>query len=124
MSTDKKERSLELFVGGWPVGYSVVLEDKVLVYKKTTNEGDTTGKRITPSSSAWSRFWRACQKIGISKWKSNYEPEYFVCDGTGWEFNIQGPELTYKGKGNNEFPTGFVSFLSAVRKLLGGLEFE
>jgi hypothetical protein len=115
----------EVAIGGWPLGYKVTMDtDGTLAYIKEENGKEPTEIRVTPSARDWSRFWHACQKVGIKDWKSSYEPEYPVCDGTGWEFNIQTPELTYKGEGDNEFPAGFDSFLAAIRRLLGGLEFE
>jgi hypothetical protein len=116
-----------LSIGGYPIGYGVEVDDHdALTYTACgfNGESDIDVKlSVTPSLDAWARFWRSCKRIGVDKWREHYEPEGFVADGTNWEFDIQTPELTYKGEGDNAYPLGFKAFCSAVSRLLGGLEF-
>jgi hypothetical protein len=115
----------KLSIGGWPLWYSVELDTKAtsLLYKKMQDGKEAIEFILSPSLDAWARFWSSCKKIGVDKWRKRYEPEYFVTDGTGWTFDIQTPELTYTGGGDNAYPEEFEAFCSAVSHLLGGLEF-
>jgi hypothetical protein len=87
-------------------------------------EYDRTGEKreyVTPSESAWERFARSCERIGVRKWKSDYTSEDY--DGGFWSIEIDFDGLYYKGNGDGAFPVGFRVFCSAVSRLLGGLKF-
>jgi hypothetical protein len=115
----------EVSIGGWPLWYSVSLNSDGTLLHKTMQDGEEPIEVISPpSSDAWRRFLRTCTRIHINKWKTQYESDSFVCDGTHWHFDIQFPELTYKGEGDNAYPIGFKTFCAAVRRLVCGLEFS
>jgi hypothetical protein len=121
----KHENEFTLSIGGsmGPWIKVVLSGEKALKYIMQYSGQPPTEKIISPSSEEWARFWRSCKRIGIDKWKERYNPESIVSDGTWWVFNIHMPSLMYKGEGDNAYPIGFNAFLSAVSRLLGGLEF-
>ena len=80
-------------------------------------------KFVTPPTEAWARFMRACAHLGIRKWKESYSPDVEIYDGGLWSVDINLDGFKYQGNGDGDFPVGFKSFISAVSRLLGGLEF-
>jgi hypothetical protein len=123
MKRHKEELTLSIggFMGPW---ITIVMNDEnTLKFAMRYSGQPPTDKTISPSLDEWARFWRSCKRIGVDKWKERYEPEGIVSDGTWWTFNIQTPELAYKGEGDNAYPPGFKTFCSAVSRLIGGLEF-
>ena len=122
MNENQNERKLNISIGGYPgPWYSVSLEpDGRLKYIEQTEDGETE-KFVTPSESDWERFRRSCQRIGIDNWVDIYMQP--ACDGTSWSFDIELDSLKSEVKGDNHYPSGFEAFLSATRRLLGGLNF-
>jgi hypothetical protein len=119
------KRTAALSVGGFHgTSYSVFIQGDQATYKAHSREGEPLSEEIALPSPKWVEFVESCKRIGITKWKARYEPEELVCDGTGWEFDIDSDEITYHGEGNNAYPKGFKKFLPAVQKLLNGLAFE
>jgi hypothetical protein len=123
MSEKEIERKLNLVIGGYPgPWYEVSLEpDGRLRHVEQTQDGETE-TFVTPSKEDWERFLRSCKRIGIDGWVDIYVQP--VCDGTNWEFEIQFDSLNCKVKGSNHYPMGFQAFLSAVTRLLRGLNFQ
>ncbi|MDR2523337.1 MAG: hypothetical protein LBC93_06520, partial [Synergistaceae bacterium] len=54
-------------------------------------------KYFTSSESAWERFERSCERIGVRKWESVYTSETEDCDGGFWWIEIDFDGLQYKG---------------------------
>jgi hypothetical protein len=119
------KRTVALSIGGFGgPSYSVFIQDDRLTYKAYSQEGEPSSEEIMLSESKWAEFVDFCKRIGITKWKILYEPKELVCDGTGWEFNIDSDEIIYHGEGSNVYPKGFKKFLSSVQRLINGLAFE
>jgi hypothetical protein len=77
-----------------------------------------------PTDADWGEALRALHKLGAGEWKERYEPEYTVCDGTGWEIEIVSPHLVVNASGDNEYPPRFNAALKIICKLLDGREFR
>ena len=123
MSEKEAERKLNLSIGGYPgPWYEVSLEaDGRLKHVEQTQDGETV-TFVTPAKEDWERFLRSCRRIGVGSWVDMYAQP--VCDGTSWQFDVELDSLKSETRGSNHAPVGFQAFLSAVRRLLGGLEFE
>lgn len=121
---DSGDVRLDLSIGGYPGPWIRVLvsEKGQLLHILQTTE-ITTETRVTPSSSAWVRFYRSCKRIGVARWLPQYVTLHQCVDGTHWNFNLKIGDIAYKGEGVNAYPLGFDVFLSSVERLLDGQPF-
>jgi hypothetical protein len=100
--------------------FSVEKDGPVLLYK-TYGSGYSRKKtrKVKPSPQEWKRFWRACDQIGVWKWRPRYENST-VNDGFSWRVLIEFDHKKFESSGSNDAPTGLKDLLKSVSELLGG----
>ena len=123
-------------IGGWHgASYSVDIKDGVLNYSKSAGK-KTNEFTLTPTLEQWKTFKSALNSLNVWKWKSDYI-NLNILDGTSWSLDIEYSDRKLHARGANDHPTqsgkangkpepteAFNTYLAAVRKLLGGKEFE
>ena len=130
---DHLPKRFTIFIGGFMgPSYLVEMDAKasVLRYQYFRNEAKKELK-IQPTPQQWEKFWIQMDKSKIWSWKADY-PNPSVCDGTQWKIIIHYADHKIEAKGDNNYPTGrggtsgkeFDTFLKAVQKLLGGVDFS
>ena len=103
--------------------YSLRLLPNGALEYHATNGMKREASVVSPSADAWLRFYSDCKKIGIERWESDYSDKN-SCDGTFWRLRIGIGDISYEGKGRNDYPSGFDDMLMAIQNLIGGLNFK
>lgn len=128
-------------IGGFlGASYSVELRDGALLYTSyTALEGGRREQKqetLTPTAAQWRDFRRTLDALKVWQWRTNY-PNHGVSDGTQWTLDIAYADRSLTTRGDNNYPDGtrkpsgsdnstktFKRYLAAIRKLLGGKNFE
>ena len=126
-------------IGGFLGGdYVVELRDGVLTYSARARERGTVrqSERISPTAAQWLEFRKALDELHVWQWKGDFANQH-VRDGTQWSIDIAYADRSLAILGSNNFPDSagrptsrpeptepFRRYLTAVKKLLGGREFE
>ena len=79
----------------------------------------TTEKRIVLNNDSVIKFVESLHNNKVFGWKSSYEPEYPICDGTSWNVSIITKEENYLFQGNNEYPMQWKKFCRSIKTLIG-----
>ena len=115
--------------------YSVELRGDTLVYSVADGPKKASPKEVTPTTKQWNQFRRSLDEIKVWQWRTNY-PNPGAYDGTQWSVDIRYPDRALKAEGDNNYPDRagkpgglkvtktFGLYTAAIRKLLGGLEFQ
>ena len=117
---------LEAYIGGYfGTSYAVELTDGEIVYRRSRHREGAEEEPIvvSPTPEAWEAFLSECDRLRVWRWRPEY-PNPGVCDGTGWSLSLEAGDRSVSSSGDNAFPRGFVAFRRALRRLLGGLDFE
>ncbi len=117
--------------------YNVEFRDGLLYYLAAEGLKKNQPVKITPSVQQWREFRRALDDLNIWQWRTNYPNSRGVRDGTQWSVEIEYSDRFLKTQGDNNFPgrggkpsgspsytKAFSGYTTAVRKLLGGKEFQ
>jgi len=125
-------------IGGFRAhSYSVELRDGTLNYTSfgpgRSNPQHTV---ITPTEAQWREFRQALDDLKVWQWRAEYH-NTGTLDGTGWSLDVAYADRTINTSGYNAYPdaTGepyfqgsptnaFKRYLAAIKKLIGGLNFE
>lgn len=99
--------------------FTLLIRDNKLIYHSTRPEEKLVRN---PSDEDWDKFWKETIKHKIWLWKKSYV-DRSTSDGQNWSVKISVGKLKLHSYGSGEFPTDYQSFLVALRKLIGGLEF-
>ena len=123
----------DVFIGGYMgTSYHVEMQDKCLIYQMFDIGYELKeNQKIIPTTQQWAKFWNRINNLKIWDWETNY-PNPGICDGTQWKINILYNEKQLETSGDNNYPNSpdglpgkeFVSFLEALRTLLGGVSFS
>ena len=127
----------EISIGGYTgPSYTVRLLGKQLSYGgfpplEPSGKGPEPPPNLRPSPEEWRGFWKAMDQVDVWGWAPRYETPG-VCDGTRWSVKMAVGDKRVCSSGDNAYPGGegpqpskmFRQFLAAVRRLLGGVEFE
>ena len=125
-------------IGGFlGASYSVELRDGALLY--TSSESGQRNQKhatLTPTAAQWRDFRQALDDLKVWQWRADY-PRQGTVDGTQWMLDIAYADhaLTAHGDNNYPDPTGkptgspdstetFHRYLAAIRKLIGGKNFD
>jgi hypothetical protein len=117
--------------------YSVELNGETLTYTASgRGQTDIRHSTITPTDAAWGEFRKTLDELKVWQWQNDY-PRGGVVDGTQWLFEIAYNDRTLKSHGDNNYPdaagkpTGtpeftplFSRYLGAIKKLIGGKDFN
>lgn len=86
--------------------------------------------RTVPTAQAWSAFWQAAERAGVSRWRERYVAEGVV-DGAGYSLRIVADGRVLESAGSNAYPDrlgrehemdftdAFSEFMDAVGVLAG-----
>lgn len=125
-------------IGGFMgASYTVELRDGVLTYTSSErghrNEKQT---KLTPTSEEWRAFRKTLDDLEVWQWRADY-PNNGTADGTQWSLQIAYLDRTLNTRGDNNYPDArgqpngkpeptkvFQRYLAAIRKLIGGGNFE
>jgi len=135
--TNAAPQSFRASIGGFlGVCYSVELREGSLYYLAADAPQKAQTLKLTPTSQQWREFRRALDDVGVWQWRTNY-PNPGVYDGTQWSLEIRYGDRTLKTQGSNNFPgragkpsgspketKAFSAYAAAVKRLLGGKEFQ
>jgi len=127
----------EVSIGGYfGPSYNLQWDGSTLDYEEYgDHNGFVRKSALTPTDKEWKRFWLACDRAALWRWKKSYDNPDIV-DGTNWSIHIKILHREIKSRGSNAFPAEenqadcgdyprpFRIFLRAVKKLIGGLSFE
>ena len=82
-------------------------------------------------------FRKALDKSGVWKWRSSYNDDAALADGTHWALEIVYPDRSVHSTGANSYPNAsgktsmspgfsraFPNYLAAVSELCGGRAFQ
>ena len=109
-------------IGGFPGPYyALVLNGDVLEYSSGDNDPKVA---IEPTIKQWKAFRRSLDNLDVWNWRQDYQPESVICDGTSWSLDLGWGERHIQSSGSNSYPPNLGHFLSAVRRLIGNLEFS
>jgi hypothetical protein len=136
-ATDLVPEKLKAEIGGFlGTSYSVELHNGVVRHSAAKPGEKADVKEVVPTVRQWRDFRRALDEINVWSWRTNYV-DVRVCDGTAWSVEIRYSDRALDSKGSNSYPgragkrsarpeatRAFSSYLAAVKKLLGGLEFK
>jgi hypothetical protein len=124
-------------VGGFLGTTSVELREGALYYSLTYATQKTETVMVTPTVQQWREFRRALDEVNVWQWGTNYPNPGGVYDGTQWSLDIQYYDRALKTRGDNNFPgrkgkrsgspkatKAFSAYTTAVKRLLGGKEFQ
>ena len=131
-------KQFHAYIGGFMgLSYNVELRGGRITY--SVFEGHSSkpnATTITPTAAQWCEFRQALDGLKIWHWLGDY-PSQGVMDGTQWSLDIVYADRVLKTKGDNNYPddTGkpngkpeptstFNCYLAAVKKLLGGENFQ
>ena len=109
--------------GGASDAYSCELVDGYLSYM-------TYGTAIEPpalcdvSPAEWGIVVRLFDAFGVGRWKTRYEPDSLVLDGTHWSLEIESPLVSVSSSGDNTYPPRFGTVMAVISALLGGRTFR
>lgn len=132
MQSNVIPQKLNLSIGGYPGPfYTLKLVEGKLIYNQTNIYTSEQAVSLEPSVEEWRAFETKLNQLKIWDWKAFYKCED-VLDGTSWAVDIRYSDKQITSEGSNAYPgseepagsADFRSFLSAVRGLIGGLEFE
>ncbi len=115
--------------------YKVELQDGELTYFAQTR-GERKLDKFERSAEQWREFRQTLDELKVWDWQEMYrDPD--IKDGTQWSLEIYWGDRKIKCKGSNSYPNGdgkanrggeptkeFEAYLKAMKKLLGGREFE
>jgi hypothetical protein len=82
-----------------------------LIVSLKSHDGElVAGSRFqaTPDASHWNAFWNALEFLDIWSWKPKYdtlELGVAVCDGQGWQLQVQHAGLSVVSSGVNAYPS-------------------
>ena len=137
MNESQKPNKMNLWIGGYGGNsYSLKYDGKNLLYSVSESEESSITYRIEATENDWDIFMQALDAVDIWNWESEYcNP--FICDGTQWKVCIVWGRRSSHVIGNNCYPDSFaqasenpepteifLSYLSAVKRLVGGQHFE
>lgn len=126
------------YIGGFAApSFRIELRhDGTLAYTALDRRQTSTRATIRPTTAQWREFRQTLDDLKAWEWHSRYRSEGVV-DGTQWSLDIAYADRELKTDGDNGYPdanrepTGkpestetFKHYLTAVRKLTGGKDFE
>lgn len=100
--------------------FTLLIRDQKLIYQSTRPEEKLVRD---PSDDDWDKFWKKTVSLKIWLWKKSYVNRG-NSDGQNWSVKIGFGKLKLHSYGSGEFPDEYEDFLTALRKLIGGLEFH
>lgn len=124
----RRPEAIKLFIGGAFGPSYEVFSDGVTVRYRTADSmlhlPQTKGETFTPDLARWKEFRDTLDKLNAWNWKSRYH-DPTVQDGTSWQvIVIDTYDRQINSVGGNAYPENFDLFLAAVRRLIGGREFN
>jgi hypothetical protein len=125
-------------IGGFlGASYSVELHDGALLY--TSSESGQRNRKqetLTPTAAQWREFRQTLDDLKVWQWRADY-PNHGINDGTQWSLDIAFADRSLTAHGDNNYPdtTGkpngssdstktFNRYLAAIKKLIGGKNFD
>jgi hypothetical protein len=115
--------------------YTVELRDGA-VYYHDSEAGPVEPLRVVPTDKQWAEFRATLEANNVWKWRSLYEPDQIITDGTSWFLSITFPDHSIAIRGFNCYPEAdgrpgpavrrtatFINFEKAVQRLIGGKPF-
>jgi hypothetical protein len=134
MSVTPYPTEFKFYIGGY-FDYSFVVEwhDDHLHYQKYSHaEGHLPDPPIIvqPTARQWKSFWKTVESCKVWDWPEECQTEVLTTDGTSWELHLACGEQRVSSGGENAYPESdsnepspvFKQFLTAARRLLGGLD--
>ena len=112
---------LNFEIGGYWGGYTEaqvsVREGCVYCVYRIGCDAREESKTLSASESA--KWLEKLENIHINRWRSQYQPEDVVCDGTHWglEYKVSGKRCRHIS-GDNEYPDNFDELLKLIKKLV------
>lgn len=124
-------------VGGFlGSSYTVELRDGALVYTSREGGGELITTTPRPTAAQWREFRRTLDDLKVWQWRADYS-NHGVADGTQWSLDIAYADHSLTTGGSNNYPdvngktsdssdytAAFNRYLAAVKKLLGGKNFQ
>lgn len=125
-------------VGGTEgTSYSVELRDGIIFYSDHAFDPKASQARIKVSAEDWREFRKSLDNLKVWDWRPDYPNPGNIKDGTQWAVTLQFADRKLVSKGDNNYPDAsgkpvgkpdcsesFNAFLAAVKKLIGGREFQ
>jgi hypothetical protein len=130
-----RPNSMHLSIGGhFGCSHVVELCDGKVRYTAAFDGKVDKVLEVDPTEEQWEEFRASLDAVHFWEWREEY-PNPGVLDGTSWSVQIEYPDARGSARGQNNYPLAhgrpsgnpqssgpFMGFLSAVRRLLGGLE--
>jgi hypothetical protein len=114
---------LEAWVGGYPgPSYEVKVDfmKNTFTYHAWKNFSEIPDEIISGSEDeAVKRFGNDLRRIQLHNWKTRYEPEGLILDGTSWRVKLVTHSSVLESSGHNSFPTKWSHFCKSIEKLTG-----
>lgn len=117
-----RPKKLLVTIGGFagPAFKIEYLDDDVIIYESNQ---EIEFKAIEVSNADWKAFRTQLDRANVWLWNADYD-NFDILDGTQWEVSIKYSDESIRSCGSNAYPENFDVFLSAIRQLIGELDFE